>query len=482
MLHQPFKLALFAVLASCAIALSGCGGGGSLKKKALEVAEEAAQDVLDVVEEELTPDPEEEETTQFFTELLGQVNEQSDRLGKVQETIARAAQSAPNRGNTTQSSNQDAATPPVTTDRVSVSVGQDDAGEMTYDVENANSAPVKGWTVKSHGEDHDTTLSRTMAEGRRGIELYKVIDRDRINPGTADEKNPDGRLWVSVVTDIDDAATEPVPTETVAVAEGHEASVPALTTAETVEGTHNGVMGTFDCGGPCNVRLPITGEGEIAAGVHEDVTFTPDEDQTRKMPDLDYLAGGIWAYLPNDADEAADYEFGAFADGPQPFAQGNLAALEGTATYEGDATGVYSLAAADTNYFFSATATLTADFGDAGERGSISGRIHDATAPGRAGDFSSVVLHLNSADITDTEGGFFSGGTTVLGGVFNDPAAFTGTWGGRFFGNPAAADADHQNPGSVAGTFGASLNDADGDPMASVLGFFGAYNQPPASQ
>ena len=36
-----------------------------------------------------------------------------------------------------------------------------------------------------------------------------------------------------------------------------------------------------------------------------------------------YLAGGIWVYIPDDGDEG-DYEFGAFADGAAPFGQAGL--------------------------------------------------------------------------------------------------------------------------------------------------------------
>ena len=58
--------------------------------------------------------------------------------------------------------------------------------------------------------------------------------------------------------------------------------------------------------------------------------------------DTDYLAGGIWVFAPDTATSLADYEFGAFVDGNDPFTSANVMPLTGTATYEGDATGVYS--------------------------------------------------------------------------------------------------------------------------------------------
>ena len=39
---------------------------------------------------------------------------------------------------------------------------------------------------------------------------------------------------------------------------------------------------------------------------------------TTTLPRTNYLAGGIWVYIPDDGDEG-DYEFGAFADGAAPY-------------------------------------------------------------------------------------------------------------------------------------------------------------------
>lgn len=57
--------------------------------------------------------------------------------------------------------------------------------------------------------------------------------------------------------------------------------------------------------------------------------------------DTDWLAGGIWVYLPDDVSDIGDVSFGAFANGGDPFPQDNIAGLTGTATYQGDAAGVY---------------------------------------------------------------------------------------------------------------------------------------------
>ena len=190
--------------------------------------------------------------------------------------------------------------------------------------------------------------------------------------------------------------------------------------------------------------------------------FTPNTGPGT-VQDADYLAGGIWVRVPADATSVADYEFGAFVDGNDPFTQDNLAGLTGTATYSGEATAVYSVVSTGRNYFPDATASLTANFGDGAALGTIEGRIHDFTGDGPASDsYDGVVVDLGSAAIGDADSGFFTGDVTTTG----TDSPFTGKWGGQFYGNGAATDP----PGSVAGTFGAAT--ADGG--ESFVGVFGA--------
>ncbi len=181
--------------------------------------------------------------------------------------------------------------------------------------------------------------------------------------------------------------------------------------------------------------------------------------------DADYLARGIWVYVPDDATNLHDYEYGAFADGNDPFVQDNLAGLTGTATYTGEdrATGLYANATEQQNEFFEADVTLTANFGHGGELGSIEGRIHDietdgATLPGNPR------LMLGSANIGASHSGFFDGDTSMA----FEGKSFTGKWGGQFFSNGASSA---ETPGSVAGTFGAATENG----RESFLGSFNAY-------
>ena len=183
----------------------------------------------------------------------------------------------------------------------------------------------------------------------------------------------------------------------------------------------------------------------------------------------DWLAAGIWTFVP-DSEEPGDYEFGAFADGGDPFEQDNLQALTGTAEYEGQAVGVYYAFSTSTDESeagpFTADVALTANFSTAEALGSISGTVSDVeTQDGTAID---ATLALRSADIGSSNGGFFTGDTSMTFGG----RTYAGSWGGQFF-DDGAADTDP--PASVAGTFGATVREAGG--TGSLVGAFGAERQ-----
>ncbi len=178
--------------------------------------------------------------------------------------------------------------------------------------------------------------------------------------------------------------------------------------------------------------------------------------------DTDYLAGGVWVYVPDDVASLADYEYGVFVDGNDPFTQDNLARLTGSADYNGEATGVY---VDDKNYFLDARATLTADFGDNSALGTIEGRIYDVTDNGVPIP-GNPQLALDKTNIGNSNSGFFKGNTSMT----FDGDEYTGKWGGQFYGNGGTND----QPGSVAGTFGGASGDGD----RVFMGAFGAHKQP----
>jgi hypothetical protein len=189
--------------------------------------------------------------------------------------------------------------------------------------------------------------------------------------------------------------------------------------------------------------------------------------QTISVPDTDFLAGGIWVYVPDDATSVDDFTFGAFVHGSDPYTDSNLIGLTDEYTYTGDATGVYSVLADERNYFFDADVTLTARFGEANELGTIGGRIHDVSVDDELVE-GDPTLNLGTAEIGDTDSGFFKGDTDMV----YEGENYTGKWGGQFFGNDGT-----NPPGSVAGTFGAATSDG----ANSVLGVYGVGSPTPGS-
>lgn len=200
-------------------------------------------------------------------------------------------------------------------------------------------------------------------------------------------------------------------------------------------------------------------QGYIYVGIQTD-------HSGQQQTDTDYLAAGFWAFFPDDENRVSDFEIGVFVDGGDPFAQQSLAGLTGTAIYRGEATGIYSLPGGPEagNYLFDASVNLTADFGDDADFGTISGRISNVIDEDGSRVPGNPQVMLESADIENSPGGFFSGDTSMNhGGV-----SYEGKWGGQFFGNSHPTG----EPGSAAGTFGVNADDG-----TSILGFFMAHHE-----
>ncbi len=252
-------------------------------------------------------------------------------------------------------------------------------------------------------------------------------------------------------------------------------------------GTFNGVPGTFRCQTPAEGCGQRTSNGRLTALTGTWI-FVPSSPAPSSPPaeappaaapapvemvtvqDADYLVGGIWVRVPEDAASVADYEFGAFMSGSDPFTQANLAGLTGTATYAGDATAVYSDEASNRNYSVEGEVSLTADFGGDSSLGTISGAITNVTgeAP-EPGWYEGSRVELGTAQIGSADSGFFTGDTSATDPETGD--VFSGKWGGRFYGNGAAG----AYPGAVAGTFGGAATTARG--RESYVGIYGAFRQ-----
>ena len=200
------------------------------------------------------------------------------------------------------------------------------------------------------------------------------------------------------------------------------------------------------------------------------VDLYTDSSSSETNTDNDYLAGGIWIYVPDDANSLDDFEYGAFVDGNDPYPQDELVRVVGSAEFTGAATGVLADRSAGENTFFDAKVTLNMDWGSNSELGTISGTISEFEEDGILIDNSPMLTLMGpqgntSANIGTDNSGFFTGDTVTS---FNGET-YTGKWGGQFYGGFAGFP-----PGSAAGTFGGATG--TGDSAKSFIGAFGAFD------
>ena len=288
---------------------------------------------------------------------------------------------------------------------------------------------------------------------------------------------------------------------------------------ESIDGSLDGVAGTFSCAnaGGCSFtdsRAP-GGYGNGGPGV----TFTPEGGTAQTVPfvelptvpNADYLAFGHWLYVPDDVTNWVEYEFGVFGSGGDPFDVTHLAGLTGTATYAGDAVGMYyvdGLTDNPTVGSFTADVTLEADFGDGTATGSITGEVTDfvfeddvaSSLPATlmlTSDFYSYVSDgfgrnhtLDEYGVVRGESNIFNtgwyGGDPWPGGhVTGETGAdvngeyWSGQWHGAFYGNGLATTdippSYVEHPTGIAGHFNTAADNGTMRSDAGLTGAFGAH-------
>lgn len=202
--------------------------------------------------------------------------------------------------------------------------------------------------------------------------------------------------------------------------------------------------------------------------------------QTQLNEHTNWLAGGLWVYLPPDADpedyQNDDIEFAVFVDGGDPFEGSKVRGLEGTASYTGVANGFFQVYDhGEVDYFlFDANAALTARFGSNSDLGNIDGSIYGLTDSDGNED-EHLVIHLGTANLRELEGGFFVGDTSVDDYQVDDTSirlSFDGKWGGQLFGN-GQNPSDH--PTKVGGTFGGSCSNCPDQYQINFGGIFAGW-------
>ena len=263
-------------------------------------------------------------------------------------------------------------------------------------------------------------------------------------------------------------------------------------------GTYNGAMGTYRCdadAAECTVTMaedPEDATKRIITAISAGWIFTPNAGVTSDVPDASYLHYGFWLKKTTDEDGVLTYnEVETFAGASTGLpASGGLATagaeVRGTASYDGDAVGVYvhhvlseggGKIESSTAGHFKADASLTATFGqvhegddptDTSEPGtiapnllnSVTGTIDNFTlSGGEAQDWS---VNLARAPITTADG--TASGMAEGGGL-------SGSYSATFHGS-VADDADDTTPipqpSAVVGEFNANMSNG------SVAGAFGA--------
>ena len=222
----------------------------------------------------------------------------------------------------------------------------------------------------------------------------------------------------------------------------------------------------------CTVTIEDGKVSEIGNGW----VFTPNKGATSDVADADYLHYGFWLKRTTDEDGVLTYnEVETFAGSKLDASTGgDLDDVEGSATYNGGATGVYvknvqnpdgTLASATSGHF-SADASLKAYFGGTSvaedDQNSITGTINNFALSGEEENAWSVALKGTRASGSNMITGTANGGGTegMFAGTFHGPTPLT----------PAEDDdnASRVAPGSVVGEFGANFSNG------SVAGGFGA--------
>ena len=296
------------------------------------------------------------------------------------------------------------------------------------------------------GDDH---RSIEVEAGAEGVNLPKIMSA-AFTAGTKAELTFDNN---NTTTDDEDEAFETV-------------------------GTYNGAMGTYRCDGPaeCTVNIDDGKISEIGNGW----VFTPNKGVTSDVPDADYLSYGFWLKKTTDEDGVLTYnEVETFAESSLVDVS-NVDAVEGSAIYNGGATGVYvknvhksdgTLDTATAGHF-TADANLTAYFGGgdvaANKQDSITGTINNFALSGGEENAWSVALKSD----------MFTAATGTASGTANGGGA-EGTFNATLHGSTAEYDHDmdgvtpmiHRQPSSVVGEFDANFSNG------SVAGGFGARKQ-----
>ena len=258
---------------------------------------------------------------------------------------------------------------------------------------------------------------------------------------------------------------------------GDDDATPNTDEADEFSGTYNGTPGTYRCDSSSGCTVTFD-QGEMSS--LSGWVFTPRKGATTDQPDYDYLHYGFWL-KQTTKDGAVTYnEVETFAGSSMDISNGSdIGSIEGSATYQGGAVGVYvknvyatdgSIESATAGHF-TADASLTAYFVGssiaADKHNTITGTIDNFTLSGGGSPSWSVALKGNRESGANTVSGTADGGGTQrnFNGTFHGP---TDTYDHD---NDDATDMITRVPHTLVGEFNADFTNG------SVAGAFGTRKQ-----
>ena len=346
--------------------------------------------------------------------------------------------------------------------------------------------------VRTTIEEPTATAFAMVANQALNVDIDPAMDAD--NDGTADNDLTALAVGANLTTAPDEAVLGLAMSDAFTAGSGasvvhtfpryqldSDGTTPGNQTiqAYTTSGTYNGAMGTYRCSdASSDCTVTVDADGDITA-MSTGWAFIPDDGATSDVPDADYMSYGFWLArtLNSDGDVTSYNEVETFAMSSID-ASGDVSSVLGTATYSGDALGVYVRNVYDphghidtaTSGHFTADVSLTATFGqvpvsDTDSTGTIadnmlntlSGTISNFDLSG--GDDNEWAVNLMQTSITP--------GTGVASGMAQGGGP-AGSYNATFHGDVTAVDGVVPHPSSVVGEFNANFSNG------SVAGGFGA--------
>ena len=200
-------------------------------------------------------------------------------------------------------------------------------------------------------------------------------------------------------------------------------------------------------------------------------------------PDANYLLFGAWLALPDNPAASAEYNMGVFADGAAAgrMTQQQVNSLTGWASYRGPATGLYSkasysgsggaraLTSAEVGSF-TATTTVSTNFGTSGTVSGMTGNVTDFRENGESLGNWRVNLLDNNGFTYGASNTIFNIGRTS-GTADGRSLSDNGTWSIQYYRDGVRTGAGH-----AVGTFTASTPAAANDAL-HIVGAFGLERQ-----